>query len=291
MQALAQVALIGFGEAATAFVKGWGDYRPEKVTAYDIKTDSEITRAAKLADYHAAGINGVMDLESAIAGADAIFSLVSADQAGRAASSAARIIRAGQFFFDCNSCSPDTKKTNAGLIEAAGGFYIDAAVMAPVSRDLHHTPLLISGVAGESAIKLLSVLDMKAQLISGGVGKPSSIKMIRSIMIKGLEALNAECLLAARKAGVDQTILRSLEKSFPGFGWEKQSGYMLERMMVHGVRRAAEMSEVAKTIEQLGLSDAMTRSTIEWQQRIGDMQLQPESEEFGSLADLVLEKL
>jgi len=285
------VAFIGFGEAASAFTKGWKSVRPNRISAYDIKTESDTFRAEKLEDYTDAGVTGHAQLQSALAGADLIFSLVTADQAAVAAKAAAVYIERGQYYFDCNSCSPDTKKANALIIEAAGGLYVDVAVMAPVYPALHQTPLLVSGTAAEAALEILAALDMKASLVDGGIGAASSIKMIRSIMIKGLEALNAECLLAARKAGIDQTILASLDSSFPEFGWQTKSAYMLERMMVHGQRRAAEMREVALTVEQLGLNNSMAQATVKWQQQIGDLGLRPDSEEFGTLADSILQRV
>ena len=77
--------------------------------------------------------------------------------------------------------------------------------------------------------------------------------MIRSMMMKGLEALVCECVFAGRKAGVIETVLDSLDDTYPGFDWKKRAAYMLERVMTHGVRRAAEMREVALTVDLLGL--------------------------------------
>ena len=288
---ISHVAFIGFGEAASAFVQGWGSARPKIISAFDIKTESSIHRDEKLSDYDAAGVTGNMSLEKTLLDADVIFSLVTADRAGVAARTAAPFVKTGQYFFDCNSCSPDTKKASAAVIENAGGHYVDVAIMAPVYPALHQTPLLISGTHMDEALELLDCLEMKASIVEGDVGASSSIKMIRSIMIKGLEALNAECLLAARKAGVDQTILASLDSSFPEFEWQTKSAYMLERMMVHGRRRAAEMREVALTVEQLGLNSGMARATVQWQQQIGDLGLQPDSEEFGTLADSILQRV
>ena len=263
----------------------------QKISAFDIKTDSAETRAAKLEDYQMAGVCGETQLEKALEGVEVIFSLVTADQAAIAAQATAKHITQGQYYFDCNSCSPETKKVNAQLIESAGGRYVDVAVMAPVYPALHQPPLFICGSQVNSALAVFAELDMKATLIEGGVGSASAIKMIRSIMIKGMEALTAECSLAARKAGVEKNIFASLDESFPGFNWRDRSAYMLERMMVHGLRRAAEMREVALTVEQLGLSNDMTHATEQWQQRIGELALQPESEKFELLADSILQHL
>jgi 3-hydroxyisobutyrate dehydrogenase-like beta-hydroxyacid dehydrogenase len=109
---------------------------------------------------------------------------------------------------------------------------------------------------------------MSARVIEGPVGAASSIKMIRSVMVKGLEALTAECVLAAFAAGVEEEVLGSLMKSHPGTDWPKAAAYNFERSISHGERRAAEMEEVAKTLTDLGLFADVTEGTIRWQRRL-----------------------
>src|SRR5690606_9816757 len=82
-----------------------------------------------------------------------------------------------------------------------------------------------------------------------------------------------ECFVAARRAGVTDQIFASLQESFPGIDWRAQVQYNLERMDRHGIRRAAEMREVAKTLEELALDPAVTRGTIVQQQRMGELAL------------------
>lgn len=292
MPSLPNIAFIGFGEAAGAFAKGWrGASLAPKIAAFDIKTDSDELRAAKLADFKTADVDGQLKIEDALTGKDVIFSMVTADQAAQAAASAAMKIEQGQYFFECNSCAPETKKSNAKIINAAGGRYVDVAVMAPVYPAMHHAPLLICGEYAQEALAIFTRLDMKATIVEGEIGHSSSIKMVRSIMMKGLEALSAECFLSARKLGIEETVMDSLEKTYPGFGWHTRAGYMLERMQNHGIRRAAEMREVALTVEQLGLNNGMTKAAVDWQQAIGDMDIDLETEEFEPLADVILKNL
>ena len=264
-----------------------------RARAYDIKTDAadEKIRAGKWADYKAADADGAPTLAEALAETGAVFSLVTADQAHMAARNAAKAIRKGAFFFDCNSCSPGTKQKSAALIEGAGGRYVDAAVMLPVHPRLHRTPLLVSGPHAEAALSLLQDLDMAATLVEGKVGAASAIKMTRSIVVKGLEALAVECVLAGRKAGIDDVVLDSLEETYPGFGWKERAAYMLERVMTHGVRRAAEMREVARTVSEWDLEPAMSSATVHWQQQVGDLHLKAAEigpDDYGALADAIL---
>jgi protocatechuate 4,5-dioxygenase alpha subunit len=287
------LAFIGFGEAAAAFVEGWANSCPARITAYDIKTAraDSVTREGKWKDYRRWNVVGCNTLGEALAGAKLVFSVVTADQAHVAARQAAAVIEPGTLYFDCNSCAPGTKRHAAKLIEAAGGRYVDVAVMAPVHPTLHKTPLLISGPHTTTALKMLGQLGMNTKLAIGDVGAASSIKMVRSVMVKGLEALVAECVLTGRKAGVDDVVLDSFEVTFPGFKWKERVGYMLERMMVHGVRRAAEMREAALTVAELGLPNDMSRATVEWQQRIGDLNLDAPQADYQTSADAVLQAL
>lgn len=284
-----QIVLIGFGEAAKAFTKGWLTEQLQNIKAFDSKTLELDTRQSKLDDYVKYQVSGHDSLEEAIEDADLIFSLVTANQSTIAAFSIAQHIRAKTYFFDCNSCSPQTKKINAAKIEQAGGYYIDTAIMSPVQPNLHRTPIFISGIMAQQALTKLMLLNMNASIISSEVGGASLIKMLRSIMIKGLEALNAECLLAARKAGIEKMLFESLSSVFPNF--EEKSTYMLERMLQHGERRAAEMKEVALTLEALELPNSLTIATAQWQQKVGEIQLPVAKHEFCIFADEILQGL
>ena len=248
-------------------------------------------RAAKRADYAAANVIGASSAPEAVAGAGVVFLVVTADQAHQAAMAALPGLAKGALVFDCDSCAPQTKERTAGEVDAAGARYVDVAVMAPVHPRLHRTPLLISGPHAKDAAAALAALDMSAAIHDGPVGSSSAVKMIRSIMMKGLEALVCECVLAGRKAGVIETVLDSLDDTYPGFDWRKRSAYMLERVMTHGVRRAAEMREVALTVDLLGLDGAMSRASVGWQQAIGDLGLRSSADEaadYRILADRIL---
>ena len=130
--------------------------------------------------------------------------------------------------------------------------------MAPVDPAKLAVPLLLAGVhaeAGAAMLKSLGFTNVRA--LGGEIGRASAIKMIRSVMVKGAEALTAEMMLAADKAGVTDEVLASL-----GGDWIEKAAYNLERMTTHGARRAAEMEEAAKTLLALGIEPLMTSGTI-----------------------------
>jgi 3-hydroxyisobutyrate dehydrogenase-like beta-hydroxyacid dehydrogenase len=241
-----RLTLIGFGEAGSSFAcaAGWGS----DARAYDLRA----------VDNSTAGVTICHSLAEAIADSPIVISVVTADAAIDVARHAAQCIAPGALFFDMNSVSPDSKRQAATAIESAGGRYVDTAVMAPVNPQLMAVPLLLSGKYAEAGCEALAALRFTNRRIVGDdVGKAASIKLIRSVMVKGIEALTGEMMAAADKAGVAYEVLASL-----GEGWAERAPYNLERMAKHGLRRAAEMEESAKTLAALGVDPVMTRGTI-----------------------------
>jgi 3-hydroxyisobutyrate dehydrogenase-like beta-hydroxyacid dehydrogenase len=265
---MAQIlTLFGYGEVGRTFARaaGW----EAQAQVFDAKTNVPQARDAVLADYDADGVSGATNPIDALRNSLIVLSLVTADQALAVAQNAAQHILPNTLYFDMNSVAPDTKRAATKLIDAAGGRYVDVAVMAPVQPARLAVPLLLSGpyaVEGASALANLGFTNLR--VVTGDIGRASSIKMIRSIMVKGQEALTAEMMLAAHAAGVVDEVLGSL-----GDGWDTKAEYNLERMRTHGMRRAGEMEEVAKTLTALGVEPLMTSGTIRRQREMAQIEI------------------
>jgi len=288
---MTRIAFIGMGEAGSALITGWGIGAHGPISAFDKKTDYADTKPVMDERYAELGVTGAADLAEALAEADLVFCVVTADQADAAAKAAAPHLKPGAFFCDCNSCAPSSKQASAKVIEAAGGRYVDVAVMAPVHPKLNMVPLLISGPHADDIAPILQALPMSLRIIPGEVGRASTIKMVRSVLIKGLEALTSEFMLAVQAAGVADEVLPSLANNYPGFDWDAQTTYNFERSMVHGVRRAAEMVEVAKTLDDLGLPNRMCKATVDWQLQLANTDAAPPANPKDSNAEAMAEML
>jgi 3-hydroxyisobutyrate dehydrogenase-like beta-hydroxyacid dehydrogenase len=206
----------------------------------------------------------------AVKNADLIVAAVTAASSLDAAQAAKPFLRRDQYYLDINSVSPARKQLTGKLIDEVGR-YVDMAVMAPVHPARHQTPSLLSGPHAARVEPILLALDMKVSVAGPTVGAAAAIKMVRSVMVKGLEALTLECFLAARRTGVEDEIIASLSKSYPGLDWPKLVEYNLERMANHGIRRAHEMEEVADTLHELGIDPHMTAGTIRRQLEMGEL--------------------
>ncbi|MBW3698342.1 NAD(P)-dependent oxidoreductase [Vibrio sp. T187] len=291
MAIITRAAFIGFGEAAQAFLASWGNQTPEVISGFDIKSNHALHRERILLEYIKQGVQGAFEVHEAIRGAQFIFSLVTTEQAENVAKTVSKTLTSKQVFLDCNSCSPQAKQRSAELVEACGATYIDVAIMAPVLGQASAIPLMISGKQAAEIEPTLTALGFKVNVVSEQVGAASSIKMIRSIMVKGLEALTTECLLAARKAGVESEVTESLNLTYPALPLEQLGQYHIERMVLHGERRFQELKQVSDTLSELNLNSSMVSGAMAWHRALGDMSVEVNGQSLAQLSDLVLDKL
>lgn len=267
------ITFIGLGEAAGALISGWGAARASQISVYDIKTDHPDTAAEIVARADLLGVRNCASAAAALDKADIVFCTVTADQAVIAARDYAPHVQQGTLWCDLNSCAPKSKQTSAEIITTAGGRYLDVAVMAPVYPKQNMVPCLLSGPDADAIAPMLQALPMSVRVMGDGIGRASSIKMVRSIMVKGLEALTAECTLAAVAAGVADEVFPSLKSGHPKLDVPERAAYNFERSLVHGKRRAAEMDEVAKMLTDLGLPNGMADATADWQRALSSTDL------------------
>lgn len=266
----AGVALIGFGEAGSILGEELAR-RGCRVRAWDILLADPAVQARMRHRIELARAEAAGSLADALRGAKLAISAVTATSAADVARDSAALLTPGQVFFDINSVSPGVKCANAALVEAAGAHYIDAAVMAPVPPQRLAVPMLLGGSRAAELSVALNTLGFSTRAVSADVGVASAIKMCRSVMIKGIEALTVECLLAARHYGAEQAVLQSLAATFPSMGWaEAQPDYLISRVAEHGRRRAAEMREVAATVRGAGLVPHMALAAAARQDALVD---------------------
>ncbi|GLU34167.1 DUF1932 domain-containing protein [Trinickia caryophylli] len=270
MTTFERIAFIGFGEAggilgAALAVKG------AEVSMYDLLLDDAREAEAMRGKARRAGVRAGASVADAIRGADLIVSAVTAASDLEVAAGVAAAIAPGQVFLDINSVSPATKTHGCTVIEAAGGRFVESAVMAPVPPYGIAVPMLLGGRDAEAVADALRALGFDARAVSTKVGVASAAKMCRSVMIKGIEALTVECLSAARVYGADEIVLASLRETFDKFRTNADlPGYLISRVAEHGRRRAAEMREVAETLRDAGIEPSMSAACAQLQDRFVD---------------------
>src|SRR6185437_10839912 len=264
------IGLIGYGEVGRILAE---DLRKQdvRVAAYDVKLRSDQTGGALRDHARQHGVALTASHADLAAQSDFIVSAVTASQAVPVAKACAAAVKRGAWFLDFNSASPGAKRRAAGMIDAAGGRYVEGAVMTSVPPYRIKVPLLLGGADAAALAPKLVELGFVAKVASDKLGVASAVKMCRSVMIKGLEAMVIESFTTARAYGVEDAVLASLKETFPGIDWEKQGAYFFQRVIEHGRRRSEEVREVAETVREIGLEPWSSQGTAERHAWIADL--------------------
>ena len=243
----ASIGLIGAGEAGAAIAAGLHEEHDLEVLGFDARGDDAVVRR-RAAD---AGMRLLPDLRSLAAGSDVVICLTSAKVAVPIATEIAPFLEQRHIYADWNSASPEMKRAVAEAVRDSGARSVDGAVMAAVPPARHRVPVLLSGEGAHDLMTALEGLGMQLEVLGAEPGQASAVKMFRSLLVKGLEALLLECAVGAQAYGVTHRVLESMNGTLPTEDWPGLADYLLRRTTVHGERRAEELRQVARTLEDI----------------------------------------
>ena len=259
--ALTTIGFVGFGEAGFHVARGLLGAGVPRIAAYDIHTDTpgrgELIRQRAVE----AGVRLAESSRGLARSCDLLISTVTANSALEAAEETAPYLGARHLYADFNSVAPATKQTIDAVVRRAGARFVEGAIMSPVPPHGHRVPILLGGAGAGDFAEAMSRWGMRLERLGDDVGTAAAVKMFRSIVVKGLEALLFECVLGASRYGAEKRVFDSLAGSFPGIDWDRLANYMVGRVVVHGERRAREMDEVARTLRSLGIEPMMAEAT------------------------------
>jgi 3-hydroxyisobutyrate dehydrogenase-like beta-hydroxyacid dehydrogenase len=284
MSVIRGICLLGFGEVGQTLADDLGRYR---LSAWDVLFTDLHSKPSQAAAGRSVRVG--TSATDAVRDADLVISAVTAAQDLTAAQDVAAGLRPGAYFIDLNSASPEMKKLSAQAVNAAGGHYVEAAVMAPIAPRKIATAMLLGGPDAERFLPLAHEVGFAgASFFSGELGQASATKMCRSVMIKGIEALLTESLVAARHYGVEDTVLASLSDLLPVGDWPKLAHYMIGRSLEHGARRAEEMREAARTVSEAGITPLLAAATAERQDWSGERSAALQTADLPAMLDRLL---
>jgi 3-hydroxyisobutyrate dehydrogenase-like beta-hydroxyacid dehydrogenase len=252
-----RLGVLGLGEAGTIYAAGLAELGLE-VAAFD-----------PVAPATPAGVTRAASPGAAVAAAELVLSLVGGSAAEQAAEAALPHLAAGAVFADMNTCSPGTKAALASAAAGHGVLFTDVAILAPAPRAGVRSPLLASGPGGRRFEELLSPAGIPITRVGGqaGAGAAASLKLLRSVFMKGLAALLFETLSAAARQGaadwMRQQIIAELDS-----GGEQLVERLLAGTRTHAARREQEMRDVHAHLESLESPAWMTEATIRWLREI-----------------------
>ena len=288
-----RIMLLGFGEVGQALFEALELGGQCRIEAFDIQFSDPASGPSRVAARK--GLSRHQSLESAMkaaAGSDQpgiILCAVTAAKDLEAAAQCATLIAPGTLYADLNSASPGVKQQAATMIDDAGGRYVEVAVMSPIEPKRLASPMLLGGLNAEEFVQRAQALGFGNCTIHSvdQVGGASATKMCRSVVIKGMEALLTESMLAARHYGVEEGVLASLSNLLPAKSWPVLTRYMISRSIEHGGRRAEEMREVVKTVEDAGVDPWMSAACVERQAWAPQHAPALSEEELGAMLDAI----
>jgi 3-hydroxyisobutyrate dehydrogenase-like beta-hydroxyacid dehydrogenase len=261
------LGFVGFGEAGSRMAAGLREAGVTELFAYDIAAERVRPRTEEC------GVRLVASNAELAERCAIIFSVVTAASAVDAARQNQPHLQAQHIYVDCNSVSPATKREIADVIQCGPARFVEVAILAPVPKKRGQSvPMLANGHAAAALADQLNSFGFSIEPLCDPVGAAAAVKMCRSIVIKGLEALLTECVLAASHFGTEDRVFASLQQAYPGIEWKRLADYMVNRVTVHGERRAREMEEVARMLRGAGIDPIMAEATArrqDWSAQLG----------------------
>lgn len=247
---------IGFGEAAYNMAKGLKGEGVADICAYDVALGSEgAYRETVMQRCAEAGVRAAASSEEVVKNSDAVIIAVPARFTASTAEGLLPFAEEGQLFVDVTTALPDVKERQAQLFAERGAEYVDSAMLGSLVVFGHKVPMLASGKGARRWHDLMTPYGMKIDLVGEGApaGEASRIKLVRSVFMKGLEALIVETLLFARKCGIEERILDSVAGSMDKDPFKKLAARMAAADTIHAERRSFEVGESIELMKALGV--------------------------------------
>ena len=249
------IAFIGYGSLASGLAEGIASAGEAKLRAYSRPRADLDSAAVMRRRMEAAGVQGRESIESAVAGADIVIAAVPAAAAAEVAAACAHALSNGTLYIDPSPLPPAAKERLSAEMAAAGAEYVDVAVLGTVATDGARVPMLAAGPGAERWAEAGRSLGLKISVVDAPPGGASTVKLLRSVFMKGRDALILEMLLAARQYGVERAILDSMP---PGEPFEALAERVVCSLALHAERRADELAASAQLVSEAGVEPLAT---------------------------------
>jgi 3-hydroxyisobutyrate dehydrogenase-like beta-hydroxyacid dehydrogenase len=267
-----KLGLVGFGEVGSTLGRGFRGQGLKHVMSYD-KYAFDGPYSALIQKRAAdAGVPLARSPEELAQHCDVIIGVTPGVNSIESAEAFAPHLKAHHVFVDFASATPKVKQAVGKALTPSGASIADASIMGTPHVDGHRLPILVSGPASERFLEMLTPWGLKIEHVTGDLGAASGIKIMRSVVAKGLEALLVECVLGARRYGIDNAVLTSFGKFADSRPFTEFANFLMVTDVIHADRRGHEARMSADALEDAGIEPIMTRATaerLEWVAALG----------------------
>jgi 3-hydroxyisobutyrate dehydrogenase len=267
---VSRIAFIGFGALAVALADAFRRDGTTEVRVFSRPRSDPESAAALQRQVAAAGARMCDSIQAAVVDAHVVIAAVPAGAADEIGARCAESIPSGALYVDPSPLPPQDKERLAAVLEARGGRYADVAVLGTVATDGSRVPMLAAGLGARSWADLGGALGLNVSVVAGPPGRASLVKLLRSVFMKGRDALILEMLLAARRYGVEQEIIDSMP---PGEPFDRQAERVICSLAVYAGRRAEELAASMRLLDEAGVTPLASRGGYERLHALADMGL------------------
>jgi 3-hydroxyisobutyrate dehydrogenase-like beta-hydroxyacid dehydrogenase len=246
-------AFIGFGELGVVFAERLVREASNAITVYVPQRDDAAARAAVASRLGRAGATRSETLADAIAAADVVLSVVPARVSLQVAQEAAPLLRAGAYFVDFAPAAPADKQAASALVAERGARYVDVGVLGTVSTSGYEVPLVLSGDGAAGFGELAAAEGLEVDVLDAPAGHATLLKLLRSVYLKGRDALIVEMMLAARRYGLEERVAESVRGPGETVPFPALADRVLRALAVHADRRADELLACSEVVAAAGV--------------------------------------
>lgn len=275
-----RLGLVGFGEIGSGIGTGLREQGLEHVVAYDIGAFEGPYAELIQGRARKAGVQLVRSAAELAGATDLIIAAVPGSECIVAAEAIAGHLRPHHRYLEIASATPAIKRRVGEILASSGAGVGDGGIMGSPLNDGYKILIKASGPAAPEFNAKLGPWGMCIDVVSPTLGSGSGIKIVRSVVMKGMEALFIECALASGRLGIQDEVFASIGEFMDARPYVDTVKFLLRTDVIHAERRAEEAAMSADALEEVGVEPIMTRSTSRVLQRSADMRLK---EHFGGI--------
>jgi 3-hydroxyisobutyrate dehydrogenase-like beta-hydroxyacid dehydrogenase len=269
---VALVAFIGFGELGAALAQRLGDSGAHEMRAWtrDRPDLDAAALAARVERMRAAGVEPIATLEDALSDADVVLSVVSGRSSREMAERSAERLGEGALYVDMTAAAMADKEVSAEVVERSSGRYADGAILGTVAVPDAEISIVASGQGASELQRLITCEGISIEALDGPAGRATQLKLLRSVYMKGRDALVVETLLAARRCGLEKRLIASIEGPAERVSFADLSDRVLRSLAVHAARRADELDSSSDVVRGTGIDPLLAPAAAEVLRRVAE---------------------
>jgi 3-hydroxyisobutyrate dehydrogenase-like beta-hydroxyacid dehydrogenase len=270
---MAVLAFIGFGELGTSLAEGLGRSGSNLLRAYTPERSQPAAAAALEARLLSAGAQRSSSLKEALTDATAVLSVVPAGASRDVAERSAPLLARGAYYVDLTAARVADKEAAAEVIEQVGGLYVDAAVLGTVATSGFEVPIVASGPGAHGWRALVVPQGLVVEVLDAPAGHATLVKLLRSVYMKGRDALILEMMIAARRYGLEELVARSIQGPGETVPFPALAERVLRALAVHADRRADELLASSEVVRAVGVDPVITRAGSQVLRGVAELEL------------------